>query len=151
MRAETGHGEATPLSAAEHQRRMLATALSTGYGLWAGVELVEMGDGIGRIAFTPRAEMLPPWGTLNGGVLSSLVEIPAFVALLSTIESGELPVTNDIFIQHMRPLPGDTRYELAGTLMRRSRTMAWLDVVAKARGESVSLVRITKSIVRQPA
>ncbi|WP_157216439.1 PaaI family thioesterase [Flavisphingomonas formosensis] len=130
---------------------MLDTAVSTGYGLWAGVELVEMGDGVGRVAFTPRVEMLTPWGTLNGGVLSSLVEIPAFVALLSTIESGELPVTNDIFIQHMRPLPGDTRYELTGTLIRRSRTMAWLEVAARTRGESVSLVRITKSIIRHVA
>ena len=135
------------MSLSDHQQGLLHTAIATGYGAWAGVELIEVGSGIGKIAFRPRPEMLTPWGTLNGGVVSSLVEIPSFVALLTTLDAGELPVTNDIFLQHIRPLPGDAIVEMTGTLTRRGRGMAWTDVVVHINGNLVSLARITKTII----
>lgn len=127
--------------------RFLETAIGTGYGLWAGVRVLALGGGQARIAFEPRPEMLTPWGTLNGGVVSSLVEVPAFLALLPSLREGELPVTNDIFVQHLRPLPGNRTYELTGTLLRRGKGMAWCDVVVHAEGKDVSLARITKTIL----
>ncbi len=135
----------------DHQQHLLSDALTTGYGLWAGVELIEIADRMGRISFRPRVEMLTPWGTLNGGVVSSLVEIPSFLALLTTLNAGELPVTNDIFIQHVRPFPGDATYELTGTLMRRGRTMAWTEVTVGVAGEPLSFARITKTIIKRSA
>ena len=132
-----------------HQQAMLDTATKTGYGLWSGVECIEVGEGIGRIKFKPRAEMLTPWGTLNGGVVTSLVEVPSFIALLTTIAENDLPVTNDIFLQHMRPLPGDCVYEMVGTLIRRGKTMAWTDVAVTANGATVSIARITKTIAKK--
>lgn len=130
-----------------HQARLLETAVGTGYGLWAGVKLLSLIPGQARVAFDPRREMLTPWATLNGGVISSLVEIPAFLALLPSLREGELPVTNDIFVQHLRQLPGDRTYELTGTLLRRGKTMAWCDVVVHVDGKDVSLARITKTIL----
>jgi len=132
-----------------HQKALLDTATSTGYGLWSGVECREVGDGVGRITFKPRAEMLTPWGTLNGGVVTSLVEIPSFISLLTTLKDDELPVTNDIFLQHMRPLPGDCVYEMVGKLIRRGKSMAWTDVAVIANGATVSIARITKTIAKK--
>jgi uncharacterized protein (TIGR00369 family) len=132
-----------------HQQQMLDTATKTGYGLWSGVECVEISEGIGRVTFKPRAEMLTPWGTLNGGVVTSLVEIPSFVSLLTTIGENDLPVTNDIFLQHMRPLPSDCVYEMVGTLIRRGKTMAWTEVAVNANGATVSIARITKTIAKK--
>ncbi|SFR90183.1 PaaI family thioesterase [Sphingomonas jatrophae] len=129
-----------------HQAGLRDTALTTGYGLWAGLEVAEWAPARAVVAFRPRPEMLTPWGTLNGGVVSSLVEVPSFLALLHTVEDGELPVTNDIFVQHLRPLPGDARYMLTGTLLRRSRTMAWTDVVVEVDGAALTLARITKTM-----
>ena len=134
---------------AAHQQRLLDVAIDTGYGRWAGVQLLEIGDGIGRIGFTIRDEMRTPWGSLNGGVITSLIEIPGFVALLTGLGEGELPVTNDIFVQHMRPLPGDARYALAGRVIRRGKSMAWLDVTVTAGDTTVSVARITKTLIRQ--
>lgn len=132
-----------------HQQTMLDTATKTGYGLWSGVECVEVGEGVGRVTFKPRAEMLTPWGTLNGGVVTSLVEIPSFVSLLTTIGESDLPVTNDIFLQHMQPLPGDCVYEMVGKLIRRGKTMAWTEVAVNANGATVSIARITKTIAKK--
>ena len=120
----------------------------SGYHKWAGLRMIEMRPGFARLAFTPREEMLTPWGTLNGGVLNSLVEVSAFYALLQELNPDELPVTNDIFLQHVRPLP-NAEYELTGRLLRRGRTMAWLESTAWVGGKECTYARLTKTLVRQ--
>lgn len=135
----------------EAQRKLLHAALQTGYGLWAGLRLLEVRQGFARLAFKPRAEMLTAWGTLNGGVINSLVEVPAFVALLTELTPDELPVTNDIFLQHVRPLPGDVEYELTGSLLRKGKTMAWVESSAMVAGKPHTLARITKTLTPLPA
>lgn len=128
------------------QRELLQSALSTGYSAWAGLELLAVEPGFARLRFFPRAEMKTPWGTLNGGVINSLVEVSGFVALLTALPPGKLPVTNDIFLQHLRPLPGDVAYELTGRLLRAGSSMAWVESEALVNGKPHTLARITKTL-----
>lgn len=130
------------------QAEYLRTSLTTGYGQWCGVQLLEARSGYARLGFRPRSEMLTPWGTLNGSVINGILEMPSFVALLTELEDGVLPVTNDFFLQHVRPLPGAVDYELVGTLLRKGRTMAWTEATALVDGKPVSFARITKSLVK---
>jgi uncharacterized protein (TIGR00369 family) len=138
-----------PFTLSPAQQAFFETTFHNGYNKWAGLRMVEMQPGFARIAFTPRAEMLTPWGTLNGGVLNSLVEVSAFYALLPALEPNELPVTNDIFLQHVRPLPGDREYELTGKLLRRGRTMAWLESTAWVDGKECTFARLTKTLTQR--
>jgi acyl-coenzyme A thioesterase PaaI-like protein len=130
------------------QQAMYETTFNSGYNRWAGLKMLEMRPGFARIGFTPRAEMLTPWGTLNGGVLNSLVEVSAFYALLPGLGPDELPVTNDIFLQHVRPLP-NAEYELTGRLLRKGRTMAWLESTAWVDGKECTFARLTKTLTRR--
>lgn len=129
------------------QQAFLDTAMTTGYNAWCGPKLTAARKGYAAITLRPRAEMLTPWGTLNGAVMNSLVELPSFVALLGELVDGEMPVTSDIFIQHVRPMPGNADYLLEGALLRRGRTMAWTEVTVSVDGKPVTFARITKSIV----
>ena len=131
----------TPAQQAFYERTFYS-----GYNQWARLTLKEIQPGFARIGFTPRPEMLTPWGTLNGSVLNSLVEVSAFCALLPSLEPNELPVTNDIFLQHVRPLPGDVEYELTGRLLRRGKTMAWLESTAWVDGKECTFARLTKTL-----
>ena len=140
-----------PFSFTSAQQSMLDKALGTGYGLWSGVQLVKAEPGLSRLAFQPRPEMLTPWGTLNGSVINGLLELPAWVALLTALEPDEFAVTNDFFLQHVRPLPGEATYEMEGRLLRRGKTMAWVEATAFADGKPCSLARITKTLTRRPA
>jgi uncharacterized protein (TIGR00369 family) len=124
--------------------------LDADYYRWLGVEVLGVGGGMSRLRFRPRREMLTPWGTLNGSVMNGLLELPSFVALLPELERGELPVTSDIFIQHLRGLPGDAEYALEGRVLRRGRAMAWTEAQALVAGKACSLARITKSLVEGP-
>jgi acyl-coenzyme A thioesterase PaaI-like protein len=130
------------------QTKSLRNALATGYGAWCGIRLLEARDGFARLAFRPRSEMLTPWGTLSGSVINGVLEMPSFVALLTSLEEGCLPVTNDFFLQHVRPLPGDVDYELVGSVLRKGRTMAWTEATALVDGKPVSFARITKTLTR---
>lgn len=129
------------------QQAFVDTALTSGYSKWCGAQLADVRQGFARMTFRPREETLTPWGTLNGSVMNSLVEIPSFVALVTELKDGELPVTSDIFIQHVRPMPGDAEYVLDGRLLRRGKSMAWTEVTASVDGKPVTYARITKSIV----
>jgi uncharacterized protein (TIGR00369 family) len=130
------------------QRQFLREQVLAGnYYRWLGVEVIAVERGSSRLRFRPRRELLTPWGTLNGSVMNGLLELPSFVALLPLLEQGELPVTNDIFVQYLRALPGDVEYVLEGRLLRRGRKMAWTEAEARADGELVSAARITKSLV----
>ncbi len=131
------------------QQALFQTTFNHGYNRWSGVRLAEMRPGFARLALLPRAEMLTPWGTLNGSVLNSLVEVAAFYALLTELGDDELPVTNDIFLQHVRPLPGDAEYELTGQLLRRGRTMAWLEATVFVGGKPCTFARLTKTLLQR--
>ena len=67
-------------------------------------------------------------------------------ALLSELKDGELPVTNDLFVQHLRAVPGDAEVLLAGRLLRRGRSMAWTEASASVDGRVTTLARITKTL-----
>jgi uncharacterized protein (TIGR00369 family) len=121
--------------------------LDAEYYRWLGVEVLEVVRGASRLRFRARKEMLTPWGTLNGSVMNGLLELPSFVALLPELARGELPVTSDIFIQHLRGLPGDAEYVLEGRVLRKGKGMAWTEAQASVSGRAHSLARITKSLV----
>jgi uncharacterized protein (TIGR00369 family) len=124
--------------------------LEAEYYRWLGVEVLEVERGESVLHFRPRRELLTPWGTLNGSVMNGLLELPSFVALLPELERGQLPVTNDIFVQHLRALPGDVDYRLEGHVLRRGKAMAWTEARALVSGKPVSLARITKTLVAGP-
>lgn len=136
---------------ADWQRDFLREqVLDADYYRWLGVEVLEVGRGSARLRFRARKEMLTPWGTLNGSVMNGLLELPSFVALLPQLERGELPVTSDIFIQHLRGLPGDAEYLLEGRVLRKGKGMAWTEAQACIASKPHSLARITKSLVAGP-
>ena len=135
-----------PFALTQAQQALFDTAMNHGFTAWSGVRLLELKPGFCRLGLTPRAEMLTPWGTLNGGVLNALVEVPAFFALLTELDPSELPVTNDVFLQHVRPLPGDVDYELTGQLLRKGRSMAWLEATVLVGGKPCSFARLTKTL-----
>jgi acyl-coenzyme A thioesterase PaaI-like protein len=138
-------------SLAQWQRDFLREqVLDADYYRWLGVEVLGVDAGVSQLRFRPRREMLTPWGTLNGSVMNGLLELPSFVALLPELERGELPVTSDIFVQHLRGLPGDVEYALEGRVLRRGKAMAWTEAQALVGGRPHSLARITKTLIAGP-
>jgi len=129
------------------QRDLLETVLDGAYYTWAGVELVEIAAGRARLRLRPTPVMLTPWGSVNGSVVNGLIELPSFLSLLPALREGERAVTSDIFIQNLKPVPGDAELVLEGKLLRRGRSMAWCEAAAIVDDTARTLARVTKAIL----
>ena len=116
------------------------------YG-WLGLGLENLGGGASRVRFLPREELLVSGNTLDGSVLNAVLEVPSFLALLCELQEGEVAVTNDIFVQQLRPVSGGTEVMLEGRLIRRGRRMAWTEAQACVDGKVCALARITKTLL----
>jgi acyl-coenzyme A thioesterase PaaI-like protein len=126
------------------QQERIHTVLEN-YG-WVGVELRSIASGEASVHL-PCPPDFNVGGQFNGGVLSGLLEVPSFLALLTELREGETPVTNDIFVQHLRGVPADAEIILEGRLVKRGRSMAWTEARALADGKITTLARITKTIL----
>ncbi len=131
------------------QRELVKVVFTSPYYVWARTELVELEAGRALVHVRPREEMITPWGGFNGGVLNGLLELPAFLALLGSLDQGEFAVTADIYAQHAKALPGDRVIQLEGRLLRRGRSLAWAESTASIDGQAHSFARITKAITRR--
>ena len=116
------------------------------YG-WLGLRLESVGGGSSRVHFRPREELLVSGNTLDGSVLNAVLEVPSFLALLCELHEDEVAVTNDIFIQQLRPVSAGAEVVLEGRLIRRGRTMAWTEAQASVDGKLCALARITKTLL----
>ena len=65
-----------------YQREFLADIRASQFYQWCGTEVLSVERGESKVRFSPRSEMLAPWGTLNGSLLNALLELPSFLALL---------------------------------------------------------------------
>ena len=133
-----------------YQRDFLADILASEFYQWCGTTVLSVGGSESKICFRPRSEMLAPWGTLNGSLLNALLELPSFLALLPELREDEGSVTNDIFIQQLRAVPGDAEVTLYGRLLRRGRQMAWTEAEARVEDRLCATARITKTLVARP-
>lgn len=133
-----------------YQQDFLADIQASEFYQWCGTVVVSVGGNESTVRFQPRSEMLAPWGTLNGSLLNALLELPSFLALLPELGDEEGAVTNDIFIQQLRAVPGDAEVTLRGRLLGRGRRMAWTEAEARVEDRLCATARITKTLVARP-
>lgn len=129
------------------QQEFIDAAFGSTYLQWTGCELVRLQPGEAVIRVRPTEGIITPWGTVNGAVIGSILEFPAAFSLVSTLEKGQSPVTNDIFIQHIKGVPATAEILFEGRLLRRGRTMAWAESQATVDGQAHAIARVTKTIL----
>jgi uncharacterized protein (TIGR00369 family) len=94
----------------------------------------------------PATEGRP--GTLNGGVISLLLDSVAYLALAPTLAPGETALSHDIHISLLRGVTVGSRVELVGRVVQQGRRVAFLDATATVEGTPVATARITKTVVQ---
>ncbi len=138
------------LSIEPWQRNRVREVFANPFYEWLGLRLESVGGGVSQVRFNPREELISRHNMLDGSVLNAVLEVPSFLALLCELRDGENAVTNDIFVQQLRPVSGGSEILLEGRLNRRGRTMAWTEAQASVDGKVCALARITKTILPPP-
>jgi uncharacterized protein (TIGR00369 family) len=112
-----------------------------------GVEFLKAADGRSQLAFTVTEAMLTPAPALHAGYLYAVSDLAAYVALLSLLDPQESAVTHDIHVSVMRSAQQGERVEVCAEVVRRGRTLAFIDARCEADGRLLSTARVTKSMM----
>ncbi len=84
---------------------------------------------------------------LHGGVVYTLLDVAAFLALLPQLSDAEHAVTHDLTASLLRPVRAGARVDVAGSVLRRGRSVAFLRAEASVDGVVVASGQVTKSVV----
>ena len=111
------------------------------------VRLLDEQDPSAGIAFPVDTPAQNQVGLLHGGVVTTLLDVASYLALLPDLSDGEHAVTHDLSAQLLRPVPGGSLVEVRGTVLRRGKAVAFLRAEAVADGKVVAAASVTKTLV----
>ena len=112
-----------------------------------GVELADPDDPSAGIVFSVDEPARNNVGVLHGGVVTALLDVASFLALLPVLAPGETAVTHDVTASLMRPVAAGAQVHVVGTVLRRGRAVAFLRADARVDGVVVAAAQITKSVI----
>ena len=114
---------------------------------YLGVRLCDRSDPAAGIWFPAEGPTLNQAELLHGGVVYTLLDVVAFLALLPSFADAEHAVTHDLAVSLLRPVRAGARVEITGEVLRRGRAVAFLRVQACVDGVVVASGQVTKSVV----
>ncbi|MEM7217678.1 MAG: PaaI family thioesterase [Pseudomonadota bacterium] len=96
---------------------------------YLGLTLVEQRDGYGQIELLKTSSTPSGVGrSVHGGVLATMIDMVALVALFAKLRDGEQPAgTADLSIAYLRQAQG-SRIVATGEVLKRGRQLAVVDV-----------------------
>jgi uncharacterized protein (TIGR00369 family) len=114
---------------------------------FVGMELLDPADPPAGIWFPVGLPAQNQARLLHGGVVTALLDVAAYLALLPHLADHEHAVTHDQSVSLLRPVSADRRVEVVGTVLRRGRAVAFLRAEATVDGTLVATAQVTKTVV----
>lgn len=112
-----------------------------------GVALLDDQDPSAGICFPVEPPAQNNVGVLHGGVVTALLDVASYLALLPHLGAEENAVTHDLAVSLLRPVAAGSRVEVSGTVLRRGRAVAFLRAEARVDGRVVAAAQVTKTLV----
>jgi len=89
---------------------------------YIGGELMELGEGFSRLAFTIRPHHKQHLGAVHGGAIATLADHCGWYAVISQLDRGFTSVTIEMKVNYLRPAAGERLVAEARVLNRTKRT-----------------------------
>ena len=112
-----------------------------------GVALLDPDDPSAGIWFPVATAAQNNVGVLHGGVVTALLDVSSYLALLPQLAPGENAVTHDLAVSLLRPVAAGSRVELSGSVLRRGHAVAFLRAEARVDGRVVAAAQVTKTLL----
>jgi uncharacterized protein (TIGR00369 family) len=117
------------------------------YHRYLGLSLSHAEAGRSRVLMQVNAQNANVLGVLHGGAICSVLDVAAYAALISLLDPSESAVTHDIHVSMMRPARPGSELVFEGEVVRKGRTVAFVDARAMVADRLIASARVTKSIV----
>lgn len=115
---------------------------------YLGLGEISAGGGRSRLDIVVGPGNRNPAGALHGGVLYLLCDVACYAALLSELADHEDAVTHDIHVAVLRAAAQGDRVTFTGQVIKRGRTLAFVEARACCADRLLARAAVTKSIVR---
>jgi len=77
------------------------------FAQYVGIEIIEMVHGKSRILLNIQPFHKNQLGIVHGGVISTVADVAAGLAIASTTEKGQIPLTTDSYISYLKAVRGE--------------------------------------------
>jgi uncharacterized protein (TIGR00369 family) len=84
---------------------------------------------------------------LHGGIVTALLDVASYLALLPLLGRDEGAVTHDSSASLMKAVHRGARVEVTGRVVRRGRSLAFVHAEATVDGTVVATGQVTKSVL----
>jgi len=111
-----------------------------------GASLVDRADGCWSIGFTPSPNALNAVDALHGGVIATVLDVAAYLAVVAHLSAGEEAITIAFSASYMAPAPPDEQLRACGSLIRRTRGLAFASAELRSDSGLLALANVTKAI-----
>ena len=126
----------------------IAAVLDIPLHRFLGVELLDPQMPAAGIAFSVGDAAVNNAEVLHGGIVTALLDVACYLALVPDLGPGENAVTHDVSASLMRSVPRDARVQVVGEVVRRGRSIVFLRAQATVDGTVVAAGQVTKTMVR---
>jgi uncharacterized protein (TIGR00369 family) len=108
--------------------------------------LVDRVDGCWSIGFTPSLNVLNAVGALHGGVIATVLDVAAYLAVVPHLSAGEEAITIAFAASYIAPAPPDEQLRASGSLIRRTRGLAFASAELRSDSSLLASANVTKAI-----
>ncbi|MES2488769.1 MAG: PaaI family thioesterase [Pseudomonadota bacterium] len=113
-----------------------------------GVEKIESSNGASTIVFTVGEMSVNARGAFHGGVAYTICDMACYSALLGVLVEGENAATHDIHVSLIRAATRGDRIVTTGKVIKRGRSVAFMEAEMRCNDELIARATVTKSILR---
>ncbi|MCA1711343.1 MAG: PaaI family thioesterase [Actinobacteria bacterium] len=125
----------------------IASVLDIALHRFLGVTLLDETDPRAGITFNVGQAALNNGGVLHGGIVTAMVDVACYLAILPDLADNENVVTHDLTVSLMRPVPAGSDVHVRGTVLRRGRAVVFLRAEAMVGDVVVAAGQVTKTVV----
>lgn len=104
-------------------------------------------DGRGRLSIIVNASNSNPNGMLHGGIIYTLCDVSAYIALLGILPTHVEAVTHDIHVSVLRPVSASEKVTFNATVIKTGKRLCFIDSVATLKNDIIATARVTKSLI----
>jgi uncharacterized protein (TIGR00369 family) len=120
------------------------------YHRFIGLTITGYGDGCCSIRVPISENVLNPCGAVHGGIIYSLCDVAAYIAVSTTLADDQLAVTSDINASLLSAaMQGSLLVE--AKVIKVGKRICYLEArVTDAEGNLIAVSRVTKSVIAYP-
>ena len=125
----------------------VTTVLSIALHRFLDVALLDPAEPSAGIVFPVQDAAVNNLGLLHGGVVTALLDVACYLALLPSLGANEHAVTHDLTVSLIRAVPRGALVQVRGHVVRRGSRIVFLRGEATVDGTVVAVAQVTKSMI----